>query len=414
MSVTDPSPSDPGSGAGGSAQPLATAPATYAATPLTPPTVRRGTGLAVLGIIGVILLAVVLLFVVVFLIAGLGIEAFALGGIMALVPLGIVFAGVRWIDRWEPEPRLAILFAFLWGAGLSVLLALIVGAEIDNVINSVGGPGPAYEFVSAVIQAPIVEETGKGLGVLLLFWFARRHFDGPVDGVVYAAWVAGGFAFTENILYFGSQLVEVGRVDGSVIELFLTRGIMSPFAHVMFTSCVGLALGLAARRTGPLGGLGYFLLGLIPAILLHAFWNGALFFVSNFYGYYLLVQVPLFVGAVALVHYLRRQETALTRERLSEYAAAGWFHPDEIAVLATPSGRRQAIAWARTRGSGRQMREYIRQSTRLAFARQRIITGRGRAGAVADEPALLASVVAARAALAPTAPSSASEVQPRS
>jgi hypothetical protein len=52
------------------------------------------------------------------------------------------------------------------------------------------------------------------------------------------------------------------------------------------------------------------------------------------------------------------------------------------------------------------MREYIRQSTRLAFARQRIISGRGRAGAVADEPALLASVVAARAALAPTAPTS--------
>src|SRR5687767_10366360 len=95
---------------------------------------KRSSGLLALGIIGVILLSVVMLFVVVYLISGLGGDAFALGGIMALVPLAIVFIAVRWIDRWEPEPRLAIVFAFLWGAGVSVLIALLVGAEIDSVI----------------------------------------------------------------------------------------------------------------------------------------------------------------------------------------------------------------------------------------------------------------------------------------
>ena len=381
------------------------APAGAAPAPVAPaaPGARRG-GLLALAIVGIILLSVAALFVVVYLIAGLGVSAFALGGIMALVPLGIVFAGARWIDKWEPEPRLAIVFAFLWGAGLSVLIALIVGAEIDNVVNSRGGPGPGYEFFSAAIQAPIVEEVGKGLGLLILFWAARRHFDGPVDGIVYAAWIAGGFAFTENILYFGAERFEVVRIDGSVIEIFLIRGIMSPFAHVMFTALVGIALGLAARRTGAFGAIGYFLLGLVPAILLHAFWNGALFFVSDFYGYYLVVQVPLFVGAILLVQYLRRQESALTHDRLTEYAEAGWLHPDEEDVVATPQGRRQAIAWARTSGHGAQMRAYIRAATRLAFARQRIVTGRGRAGAVADEPALLAALVEARAALTPAAP----------
>jgi len=361
---------------------------------LAPP--RRGNVALVLGIIGVILGALVALLVLAYLVVGLGGDAFAFGGVMALIPLGIVFFGVRWIDRWEPEPRLAVVFAFLWGSAVAVAIALLVGAEIDNVVASLGGPGPGYEFFSAAIQAPIVEETGKGLGLLVIFFAARRYFDGPVDGVVYAAWVAGGFAFTENILYFGGQLLDAGGVDGSVVEIFVLRGVLSPFAHVMFTAATGIALGFAARSRNPLAGFGLFLLGLIPAILLHGLWNGALFFVNDFYGYYVLIQVPLFLMAVLLVLFLRRQEARLTHDRLLEYAKAGWFAADEVVALATPSGRRQALAWAARAGKRRQMKRYIHDATRLAFARQRIITGRGRIGAEADEAALLGAIVESR------------------
>jgi RsiW-degrading membrane proteinase PrsW (M82 family) len=378
--------------------------ATHAAATVQPGLTKppkRSSALLAVGIIGVILLSVVMLFVVVYLIAGLGGDAFALGGIMALVPLAIVFIAVRWIDRWEPEPRLAVVFAFLWGAGVAVLIALLVGAEIDSVLQAIAqGDDFVYEFVGAAIQAPIVEETGKGLGLLILFWVARRHFDGPVDGIVYAAWVAGGFAFTENILYFGSELVNVGGFDSSVFEIFLIRGIMSPFAHVMFTLCTGIALGFAARKTGAFGAIGFFVLGLIPAILLHALWNGALFFVADFYGYYAIVQLPLFLMAVLLVLWLRRQESKLTHDRLGEYASVGWFNPDEVNALATPSGRRQAMAWARQNRKGAAMKQYIRDATRLAFARQRIITGRGRIRAESDEAALLGAIVESRKALA--------------
>jgi RsiW-degrading membrane proteinase PrsW (M82 family) len=355
----------------------------------------------VLGIIGIILASLVMLFVVAYLIGGLGGDAFALGGIMALVPLAIVFVAVRWIDRWEPEPRMAIAFAFLWGAGVSVLIALWIGGETEALLNRISqGDQFTFEFLGAAIQAPIVEEGGKGLGLLILFLAARKHFDGPVDGLVYAAWVAGGFAFTENILYFGGELLSAGSVvNPNVFEIFFIRGLMSPFAHVMFTACIGIALGMAARRVGTLGAIGYFIVGLIPAMLLHAFWNGALFFVGDFYGYYAIIQFPLFLIAVFIVIFLRRQESRLTHDRLSEYASVGWFNPDEINALATPNGRRQAIAWAKQRGIGKEMKRYIRDATRLAFARQRIITGRNQIGAQADESALLAEIVAARASL---------------
>jgi RsiW-degrading membrane proteinase PrsW (M82 family) len=348
--------------------------------------------------VGISILSLVALVVIVYLIAGLGPSAFAIGGILALVPLAIVLVGVNWIDRWEPEPRGILIFAFLWGSSASVLVALIVGAEIESIVDAWGGPGPGFEFFGAVVQAPIVEEVAKGVGLLLILWFAHKHFDGPVDGLVYAAWVAGGFAFTENILYFGSELLDSGSA-GAVAQVFLIRGLMSPFAHVMFTACTGLALGYAARRTGLLGVLGFFALGLIPAIALHALWNGALFFVDDFFVYYALVQFPLFVFGVLIVLFLRREEAALTRVRLVEYAEAGWFSPDEINALATGAGRRQAQAWARQHGVTRLMRNYTRDATKLAFTRQRLITGRARVGAEADEAQLLSSIVATRHAL---------------
>jgi RsiW-degrading membrane proteinase PrsW (M82 family) len=356
---------------------------------------RRNLGTIVMATVAIGVLFVIMLGVVVYLVSGLGVDAFSYAGFLALIPLLIVALGIRWIDRWDPEPRGALAFAFLWGAGVSVLIALVVGAEIENVIYSLGGPGPGYEFFGAAIQAPVVEEAGKGIGVLLLLFFNRKHFDGPVDGIVYAATIAGGFAFTENILYFGQALLETGSLVG-VVQIFMLRGLMSPFAHVMFTACIGIALGLAAHRTGALGAVGFFFLGLIPAIALHALWNGALFFVQDFYGYYAAVQVPLFIGAIFLVVYLRRKESQVTLRHLNAYANAGWFHPGEVGSLATASGRRVAMAWARTNGVPATMRQYIRDSTRLAFARQRMESGYRVAKAQADESALLASIVSAR------------------
>jgi len=360
---------------------------------------RRGSGLLVLGILGVIAVSFVLLFVVVYVISGIGTDAFALGGVLAVVPLAVVFFTVRWIDRWEPEPRLAVVFAFLWGAGVAVLVSLIVGAEIDNVIAALGGPGPAYEFFSAVVQAPVVEEAGKALGILVIFWVARRHFDGPIDGLVYAAWTAGGFAFTENILYFGSELASLDGGGSGILQMFLVRGLMSPFAHVMFTACTGIALGFAARATRSASGVGIFAIGFALAIALHALWNGALYFVNDFFGYYAIVQLPLFVIAIAIVVYLRKQEERLTFDRLADYASVGWFNSDEVAVLATSRGRKQALTWAAKNNRRIAMKTYIRESTRLAFARQRIITGRDRIGATADEAVLLGAVVDARHAI---------------
>lgn len=357
-----------------------------------------------LGLIGIVIGAALLLVVVGSFMRAFGPGTVLLCSVVAVVPLlGVLFA-VRWIDRWEPEPRWVLGFALFWGAGVAVGISLFVDHAL-RVAVGVGGAGEYAEALSIAIQAPIVEEFAKGLGVLLLVWIARKSLDGPVDGLVYAAVTAAGFAFTENILYFGEALVE-GGADG-LGATFVLRGLFSPFAHVMFTACTGIALGFGVTRTRGAGVLGYFALGLAAAIALHALWNGALLVVTDFFGYYFLVQVPLFVFAIGIVLWLRRAEQRATVESLQEYAEAGWFADGEVVMLATASGRRAAARWARTLPGDKRlaMRRFIRHATRLAFVRQRLREGRGTAGTVAAERALLLAVTNDRAALlAPSAP----------
>ena len=331
-----------------------------------------------------------------YLITFLGVAASAIGMVLAVIPLAGVLLAVRLVDRWEPEPRGLVIAAVAWGAVGAVALALLVDLALSPAMVVVD-PAVGDAF-SSVVQAPIVEELAKGLGVLLLFVFGRRAFDGPVDGVVYGALVGAGFAFTENILYFATSLIEGGVTE--VTFTFVLRGVLSPFAHVMFTAVTGYALGRAARSgASHAAALGPWLLGMLGATVLHAVWNGSAVF-ADFFALYATLQVPLFLAFVGGVLLLRREEARLTRARLGEYAAAGWFSPAEVEMLATGRGRRHAMAWARTLPGDRRplMADFIREATALAAARQRGLSGRD-AAAAHDERIFLTRTIGARAAL---------------
>ncbi|MFJ6678873.1 PrsW family intramembrane metalloprotease [Microbacterium sp. NPDC091382] len=335
------------------------------------------------------LLGIVAVGLILYFLAFLGPVASIVSAALALIPFALVLTAIRVIDRWEPEPRGLVVFALLWGAVAAVAVALAVGLAV-----TLAAPW-LPEAVSTVVQAPIVEEIAKGAGVLLVFVAARRAFDGPVDGVVYGALVGAGFAFTENILYFGDSLI-TGGAEGAAFTFFL-RGILSPFAHVMFTAATGFALGLAAR-SGAKGGaaLGRWVVGVMVAICLHALWNGSAV-VADFFALYVTLQVPLFLAFVVGIILLRREEARLTRERLADYAAVGWFSPAEVDMLATRSGRSRAIAWARSLPGDRAaaMRRFIAEATSLAAARQRVVSGRD-PRAAADERVYLERATRAR------------------
>lgn len=357
--------------------------------PPAPHRPRTKTSTIVWTVIALILLTQLLVVVFAYLVLAFGAGLVAVSALLALVPLTIVVITASWIDAWEPEPLAAKAFAFLWGAAAAITIALLfdLGQRVFTAI-------PEASMLSSIARAPVVEESAKGAALLILVFAARRTFDGPIDGVVYAALTAGGFAFVENIQYFGTALHDGGLSQAAMV--FVLRALFSPFAHVLFTSCTGLALGLAARRRGVWRILAAFVAGLAAAIALHAVWNFAGY--VGFWGVYVFFEFPIFLAAVVTVVLLRVREQQLTRERLTEYGRAGWFTPDEVVLYTTRAGRRRVRAWARSKGGEAPgiVHSLVRDATRLAMDRQRLVSGAADADIAADEGALLSRIGASR------------------
>ena len=327
-------------------------------------------GLVALAIPGLIVLGVIS--------TDIGGGAVLVGAIAAVLPVVGVVAAFLWVDRWEPEPSRLLFAAFLWGAGVSVLGAAIVNDTAAVLGEQVLGDGGG-DLVGALISAPIVEEAFKGAFLVGLVWLRRREFDGVVDGIVYAGLVAAGFAFTENILYFGRAFATDGLVgeSGSVVIVFMIRGVLSPFAHPVFTVMIGVAVGLVVRRRNPLGKVALPLIGYLGAVALHALWNASAGF-GFLPAFYAVIMVPLFGGLIVLVVWQRRREQRVVAAQLAGFAGAGWIAPSEVPLLASLAGRRGWRSAVRRRAgeqAAEAVRDYQNAVTELAFLSHRVQRG---------------------------------------
>lgn len=317
---------------------------------------------------------------------------------VALVPVGIVVPAFMWLDRFEAEPLGSLLFAFAWGALIATTVALVLNTGSIIVLQSVSNDA---EAVASVMVAPVVEESLKGLGVLLILWFRRREFDGIVDGIVYAGLSAAGFAFAENILYFGRAFLEAG--PEGLAGLFIVRGLLGPFAHPLFTMWTGVGVGVAATRHRGLLRVVVPILGLVVAVLLHGLWNlSAVAGMQGFWASYLLLQMPIFLGAIGVVVWARRREARLIAEHLDIYVRHGWLSPVEVGMLTSQARRKEARRWASS-GGGRRARTamvaFQDDATELAFLRMRMRHGTAGPSAALEERALLDTVTRCRGAL---------------
>ena len=311
-----------------------------------------------------------------------GVGGVLVGAVAALVPVGPVVWAFLWVDRWEPEPARTLLFAFLWGACVAALTALIINSSAALVADAVLGKGSG-DVLGATVVAPFVEEGIKGAFVIGLLVFRRSEFDGIVDGIVYAGLVGAGFAYTENILYLGRSFAEDGALigqNGGLLAVLILRGVLSPFAHPLFTAMTGIGCGLAAAGRSPAARVLYVLVGYLLAVVLHALWNGSATLGDGgaFFGVYLYIMVPVFLAMVGLVVWQRRREQRTVREQLPGFAQAGWIAPSEVGLLGSLAGRsrwRRAVRRRSGKAAARAVVEYQVAATDLAFLIARIHRG---------------------------------------
>lgn len=330
--------------------------------------------------------------------AEVGWRTAAIATAVSLIPLGVVVPALMWLDAYEAEPTRFLVLGFVWGAVIATGTALVLNTGSMLILAStIADP----EAVTAVMVAPIVEESLKGLGLLFILFLRRDEFDGVIDGIVYAGIIASGFAFAENILYFGRAFNEAGA-EG-MIAVFIVRGLVSPFAHPLFTAAIGVGVGAAVHRTSGLARVLSPLLGLVVAIALHSAWNfSSVTGAGGFWYSYLAFQVPVFVAAIAFALWARYREGRLMGRYLQVYADYGWLSAAEVRMLTDLGERRTALRWARSvKGADgkRAMQAFQDDAVDLAMLRKRMSSGAAGPESTPRERELLDSMQRCRAVL---------------
>jgi RsiW-degrading membrane proteinase PrsW (M82 family) len=265
-----------------------------------------------------------------------------LGAAALALPAGLVYLTVpRLLDRYDPEPAYALVGCLLWGATAAVGVSAVVNTAVGAVVGSAFGPA-AGDLASGVLSAPLVEEAMKGLGVLGIFWFLRREFDGMVDGVIYATFVALGFATVENVVYYARAASEGG--GGALAATFVLRGMLFPWGHPLYTGLFGLSLGLARESTQGAIRLLAPLAGFAAAVLLHAVWNGTAFLagVGEEGAVVFLLLLPvwflLVLAYVLLVVLLVARRGRILGRYLADEVALGNLTAEELALVTSATG----------------------------------------------------------------------------
>jgi len=296
-------------------------------------------------------------------------------GIGALCALPMLFLYIwipRLIDRYDPEPWWALALVLGWGAIAACGIACTINTGVEVGADAIGGKDFG-EVMGACISAPIVEEGMKGIAVFGVFYFLKREFDGVVDGVIYATFVALGFAATENIIYY-SNAVKADPEGSALAATFVLRGILAPWGHPLYTSMTGIGFGIARETNktwlkwlAPIGGY-------CAAMFLHSTWNTA----STISGFLFILMLPLwfiFVAAfLGILIWLVIRKGKIIRMHLQDEVLLGTITREELELVCSPwSGMRATFGYGGSAG-----RRFVRTVTRLGLSKWH--TGRAMKG----------------------------------
>ncbi|CAG1011009.1 hypothetical protein PHYC_03980 [Phycisphaerales bacterium] len=167
---------------------------------------------------------------------------------------------VAWrYDLYDREPPAPIAAAILLGAVLMFLAGRAQGVLIDLTVDH------ALSMVSDTTWAAfagITEEIAKLTTVVLILVLFRRHFNDPMDGLVYGAFAGLGAAIEESVFHMGFKSTTMILPGQEPVRLA---------GHLVMGGIGGFGLGMLAIRhprwwAWTLGSLA-------GAIVLHFLWD---------------------------------------------------------------------------------------------------------------------------------------------
>lgn len=260
---------------------------------------------------------------------------------------------LRHKDRRTPIPAKVLIVGFLWGGLTAAFLIALPG---NDSLMSIYGKAVSPEFAhdwGAALAAPFTEETGKGLGILLLMFIAPRIIRLPFDGFIVGAFVGLGFQIFEDVLYAANEAISGFGADQvhAVMQTLMLRGATGILSHALYSAVYGAGLvyliGTAVIPVHRIRGIGY----ILAAMLMHGAWDAGSAIAGEIGVAPLAVMAG--IGLIELVVILligrrvSRGERAWLREILTPEVDRGTITQAELDALV---------------GSGRERRRFIRSA----------------------------------------------------
>lgn len=256
------------------------------------------------------------------------------GYIPAFINAGIVY----WVDRYEKEPRLLLIGVFMWGAVVASGAAFLINTLLGMGVYFFTSSESATDLTTGSIIAPFIEESLKGAAVLLVYWRARKEFDSVLDGVVYAAVTALGFAATENVYY----IYQYGYMENGLTGLFFlafVRVILVGWQHPFYTAFIGI--GLAVARLSPSRAVKILavLFGYVMAVATHSLHNTMAFYSKGLDGLFSTTAIDWtgWLAMVVFVVVITRREHKLLVRYLGEEMQFGTLTLPQFQTACSPS-----------------------------------------------------------------------------
>ncbi|MET1074574.1 MAG: PrsW family intramembrane metalloprotease [Umezawaea sp.] len=270
---------------------------------------------------------------------------------------------LRHHNRYTAQPAGLLAAGFFWGGVAATFwIALPANTALLEIWTKLGGTSFAADW-AAGLTAPINEEWGKALGLVLLIGLAPRLVRSAYDGFIIGAFIGLGFEVFEDVLYVYNGAAQLYGVNqfGSSLQMFVVRGASGIVSHALFSAifCAGLmwVLGRTPGERDVVRGV----LAMLLAMVFHFAWDD----MGGLGGGGLWGAVLPFLIAVvelaALFHVLRlaaRQERTWIRDLLAPELATGAVDPPLLdAVSGLRKDRKSYRKHLRSRRKARHLLE---------------------------------------------------------
>jgi RsiW-degrading membrane proteinase PrsW (M82 family) len=212
------------------------------------------------------------------------------------LPLLSLFPCLLWLwyfssrGRHKRPSRSLLAITFVLGA-LATGPALGINLLGQSAVNAIFKDTESAHLLVLLLVVGPVEETVKFLVVFGYAW-RKQEFDEPLDGVIYSASAALGFAAAENLIYLAQH-------DPTLV---LMRGPLSNPGHALFSALWGLSLSRAKAKPNLLRArLPILASGLLAASVIHSLFDILLVAAARWSVYFFVILIIAMIGLFIMV-----------------------------------------------------------------------------------------------------------------